>query len=120
MVQLFPTILAHRDWHVTAAFSGVSAVIVRIRTDDGREAAFGDSAMLLKAKLKDIGKIIGLDKGDLVEAEAAGWAEERDYNERDLEILHVALGRLVPPARSMALGEGRRSGTRNENQRGEP
>jgi hypothetical protein len=91
MVQLFPTILAHRDWHVTAAFSGVAAVIVRIRTDDGREAAFGDSAMLLKAKLADIGKIIGLDKGNLIEAENAGWKEVRDYNERDCEILYVGL-----------------------------
>lgn len=91
MVQLFPAILLHTDWQVKAAFSGSSAVVVRIETADGRSATYGDSAMLLKAKLADIGRIIGLVKGDLVEAEAAGWAEVRDYNERDCEILFVAL-----------------------------
>lgn len=91
MVQLFPQILEHRDWSVKAAFSGSSAVVVQIETKDGRRASYGDSAMLLKAKLADIGRIVGLLKGDLQEAENAGWAEVRDYNERDCEILYVAL-----------------------------
>lgn len=94
IVQLFPQILSHRDWQVTAAFSGVAAVIVRIKTKDGREAMFGDSAMLLKTRLAEIGKIVGLAKGDLQEAEEGGWEEVRDYNERDCEILYVALNQF--------------------------
>jgi hypothetical protein len=101
MVQLFPQILTHTDWHVTAAFSGSAAVVVTITTDDGREAKFGDSAMLLKAKLADIGRIVGLAKGDLEEAEGAGWKEVRDYNERDCEILYVALHQFQDRLRAL-------------------
>ena len=101
IVQLFPQILSHRDWQVTAAFSGVAAVIVRIKTKDGREAMFGDSAMLLKARLAEIGKIVGLAKGDLQEAEEGGWEEVRDYNERDCEILYVALNQFQDRLRDL-------------------
>jgi len=94
---------------VNASFSGSSAIIVKISR--GRHTwIFVDSYWLLRDKLSNIGKWVGLDKGGLEEEEGLDdedfdkfkeekrrWFAEvpfdelRDYNERDCIILWRAI-----------------------------
>lgn len=90
-------------YNVQAAFSGSSAIIVTVRKDR-HVWKFVDSYWLLRAPLKDIGKSIGMDKGEGVagwdqftDSERKNWyatapiAELRDYNEQDCRILWHAI-----------------------------
>lgn len=91
IVHVLPHVISERpNARVEAAFSASTAVLVRVE-ENGKTALFADSNMLIKGSVNEIGKIVGLAKGNLQEAERAGWAETRDYNERDCEILWVAL-----------------------------
>jgi len=61
-------------WQIKASFSGSSAIIVHVIK--GKNAwHFCDSYWLLRDKLDNIGKAIGIRKGDSVEAKA--WMSER-------------------------------------------
>jgi hypothetical protein len=65
---------AGRCWKIRASFSGSSAIIVHVAS--GKHAwHFVDSYWLLRDKLANIGKAIGIKKGDSPEARA--WMRER-------------------------------------------
>lgn len=70
---VFEWLLKDKGWKVHASFSGSSAIIVHVAK--GKNAFhFVDSYWLLRDKLKNIGKWIGLEKGE-------PWGEERDEEE---------------------------------------
>lgn len=84
-------LLKRTDVKVNASFSGSSAIIVHVRR--GKNVwHFIDSFWLLKSKLRDIGKWIGISKGNADESEEfyrdATIEELRDYNEIDCVILY--------------------------------
>lgn len=81
------------DWRAEVCYSGSAAVSVTVWRE-GRKYHFGDSFMLLKGKLAKIGEIIGLPKFDMASALAGTRAELERYNERDCEIVWLALHRL--------------------------
>lgn len=81
-------------YKVRASFSGSSAIIVHVTR--GKNAwHFIDSYWLLRAPLRDIGKWIGISKGnadeDIKFYSEASYAELREYNEVDCEILYRAI-----------------------------
>ena len=81
-----------------AAFSGSSAIIVPVRKDK-YVWTFIDSYYLLRGKLSDIGKWTGLEKGEDIELTREWYAtaplsELIPYNERDCEILYVAVNQF--------------------------
>lgn len=84
--------LIRRGATVKAAFSGSSAIIVHVRlgSDDKNTFHFIDSYWLLRDKLANIAKSIGMKKGNVDFAESSA-AELRDYNEQDCVILHNAI-----------------------------
>ena len=66
--------LRTREWKIKASFSGSSAIIVHVI--QGKNAwHFCDSYWLLRDKLANIGKAIGIKKGDSAEAKA--WMSQR-------------------------------------------
>ena len=71
---------AGRCWKIKASFSGSSAIIVTVSS--GKNAwHFCDSYWLLRDKLANIGKAIGIKKGDSPEAKK--WMSERFGREID-------------------------------------
>jgi hypothetical protein len=82
------------ELEVKAAFANSSAIVVKVKASDGREARFGDSAGLLKTSVKRLGELVGLQKGDLWGSKAKSWEAERDYNRDDCEIVWIALHKL--------------------------
>ena len=65
---------AGRSWKIKASFSGSSAIIVHVIS--GKNAwHFCDSYWLLRDKLANIGKAIGIKKGD--DPKALAWMSER-------------------------------------------
>jgi hypothetical protein len=98
-------VLSHTDWAVEAAYSGSSAVALTIHRD-GCEYHFGDSYWLLKAKLDDLGRMMGMVKGNdgntarfvrecmAMGIPGAGWHRLKEYNAHDNEILYCALHEL--------------------------
>jgi hypothetical protein len=67
-------VVGGRCWKIRASFSGSSAIIVHVAS--GKNAwHFVDSYWLLRDKLANIGKAIGLTKGDT--PEAMRWMSER-------------------------------------------
>jgi hypothetical protein len=81
------------DLTVEASFSGSSAVIVRIKRGNN-VWVFADSLWILKASLREIGKLIGLVKGNEEEDMSHYYIplpELIEYNERDCIILYRAL-----------------------------
>lgn len=82
------------DYQITASFSGSSAIIVHVRR--GKNCwHFVDSYWLLRDSLRNIGKNIGIQKGNLEQSEewyaTAPINELRDYNEIDCLILYRAI-----------------------------
>lgn len=86
--------LARKEWQVDAKFSGSSAVIVRVKKD-GFTFTFVDSYWLLKASLREIGKMIGEEKGGdesaMMDTFYAPIEELIPYNEQDCRILWKAI-----------------------------
>lgn len=82
------------EYQIEASFSGSSAIIVHVRR--GKNVwHFIDSYWLLRDSLRNIGKWIGIAKGNVEQSES--WyatvpiAELRDYNEIDCVILYRAI-----------------------------
>jgi DNA polymerase family B len=73
---------------VEMSFSGSSAVIARIRRGS-HSWVFVDSLFTLKTSIKEIGELLGLEKGEV--AWDAPDAELEEYNARDCEILYEGL-----------------------------
>lgn len=92
---VFEEILRRKDpdLSVDVSFSGSSAVIVRIK--QGKNAwTFADSFWILKASLREIGRLIGMDKGGSAESAAMFYApfeDLKEYNALDCRILYRAL-----------------------------
>ncbi len=87
-------ILHQKGYKIEASFSGSSAIIVHIRK--GKNVwHFIDSFWLLKSSLRDIGKWIGIDKGNADGTEDfyrdASFLELMKYNEVDCVILYRAI-----------------------------
>lgn len=84
--------LIRRGAQVKAAFSGSSAIIVHVRIgkDDKNTFHFIDSYWLLRDKLANIAKSIGMKKGDVDFADSS-LEELREYNEQDCVILFNAI-----------------------------
>lgn len=81
-------ILEDDRYSVEASFSGSSAVIVNIKRGN-HTWKFVDSLFTIRAKLADIGELIGMHKG---EADFAGPMDELiEYNEQDCKILWHAI-----------------------------
>lgn len=77
-------------FHVDASFSGSSAIIVHIRR--GKNVwHFIDSYWLLKGKLADIAKIVGMEKGEVDSFDDAPLEKLVPYNELDCVILWKAI-----------------------------
>jgi hypothetical protein len=91
---LLHELLSRKGYKINASFSGSSAIIVHV-TQGKNSWHFIDSFWLLKAKLRDIGKWIGISKGNEDESEEfyrdAPWGLLRDYNEVDCVILYKAI-----------------------------
>lgn len=92
---VFEEILKRRDptLNVDVSFSGSSAVIVRLR--QGKNAwTFADSFWILRASLREIGKLVGMAKGGAEESQSVFYAPLetlREYNALDCRILYRAL-----------------------------
>lgn len=87
-------LLDSNDYQISASFSGSSAIIVHVRR--GKNSwHFVDSYWLLRDSLRNIGKNIGIQKGNLEQSEewyaTASIDELRDYNEIDCLILYRAI-----------------------------
>ena len=76
------------DFHVGAAFSGSSAIIVKVQKGHSKWN-FLDSFWTLQGSLANIGTSMGMEKGDC--AWDAPIAELLDYNEQDCRILYEGL-----------------------------
>jgi hypothetical protein len=88
MQFIFHELVQRDDYEVSAAFSGASAIIVKI--SKGRNKwTFVDSYWTLRASLAKIGKALGMEKGDC--EWDAPIQELTDYNEQDCRILRHAL-----------------------------
>lgn len=92
-------ILAGKGYSISASFSGSSVIIAHVKR--GKNSwHFVDSYWLLKDKLANIGKAIGMEKGEEQDFESmseddkrefytnAPFEELRRYNERDCQILY--------------------------------
>lgn len=87
---LLHNLLHRKGYRIEASFSGSSAIIVHVIY--GKNSwHFVDSYWLLKDKLRNIGKWIGVSKGNTEESEEfyrdASYAVLREYNEVDCYIL---------------------------------
>lgn len=86
-----------KDYKINASFSGSSAIIVHI-TRGKNSWHFVDSFWLLKEKLRNIGKWIGINKGNDDESEEfyrdATLQQLREYNEIDCIILYNAISQF--------------------------
>lgn len=91
------------EYSVKAAFSGSSAIIVNVKR--GKNSwHFVDSYWLLRDKLENIGKWIGIDKGEAEKRQTLEEAKEfyrsaplftlMEYNELDCVILYKAIGEM--------------------------
>jgi hypothetical protein len=94
---LLHDLLHRKGFKITASFSGSSAIIVHVSR--GKNSwHFIDSFWLLKAKLRDIGKWVGISKGNEDESEAfykdAPINILREYNEADCVILYRAISQF--------------------------
>jgi hypothetical protein len=98
--------LKHHGFYVHGSTSGSSAIIVHVSRPTycpkrkkmvaGKDRwHFVDSYWLLRDSLRNIGKWVGIAKGNLDESvewyETAPWYELRDYNEQDCLILYRAI-----------------------------
>jgi len=96
--------LSHLGYYVQGSTSGSSAIIVHITRPvwkngkwvSGKDVwHFVDSYWLLRDSLRNIGKWVGMDKGNADESvewySTVGWYELRDYNEQDCLILYKAI-----------------------------
>lgn len=80
------------EFRVSASFSGSSAIIVRV--SKGKHSwVFCDSLWLLKGSLAEIGKVLGMQKGD-VHFDESSMEELIEYNEQDCRILWEAINRF--------------------------
>lgn len=94
---LLHDLLQRNGYKIEASFSGSSAIIVHVKR--GKNTwHFIDSFWLLKSKLRDIGKWVGIDKGNQDESEEyyrdAPILELREYNEIDCVILYKAISQF--------------------------
>lgn len=84
----------YRDVEVSAAFSGASAIITKIKRGH-KTWTFLDSLWLMRSSLRSIGEAIGIRKGNEDENvefyETATFSQLRDYNEIDCMILYRAI-----------------------------
>lgn len=107
-------LIEHGDgrYEVDAKFSGSSAIIVKVKR--GKNCWwFLDSFWLLRAKLRDLGKMIGLEKGGVDPLSGASEEEIEayyrdtalgeliEYNERDCEILWHAIDEFEERLRAL-------------------
>lgn len=98
----------HPSHQTTARFSGSAAVMVdvarKVQTQGSKQWkkgptwTFVDSFFLLRTRLRNIGKWVGMDKGGEDGSTSifyAPWPELRDYNEKDCTVLHFALQKFA-------------------------
>lgn len=90
-------LLKSSSYRITGSFSGSSAIIVRV-TRGKNSWTFVDSYWLLREKLRNIGKWIGIHKGnedESVEFYSSATIEQlREYNEIDCVILFEAIAQF--------------------------
>lgn len=101
--------LMEHGYYVHGSTSGSSAIIVHVsravwcprrkKMVAGKDRwHFVDSYWLLRDSLRNIGKWLGIAKGNVEESvewyETAPWAELRDYNEQDCRILYGGIRML--------------------------
>jgi len=89
MIFVLEILLKRPDFRVDASFSGSSAIIVRV-TKGKNKWVFVDSYWLLKDKLVNIAKFVGMEKGD-VDFETTNIMELIEYNALDCRILWRAI-----------------------------
>lgn len=86
--------LANTQYKVNASFSQASAIIIHV-TRGKNTWHFIDSFWLMRDSLRNIGKWVGIDKGNVEEDEAfyarVSFEELRDYNAMDCLILWKAI-----------------------------
>jgi hypothetical protein len=91
---LLQRLIARRGYHVEASVSGSSLIIVHVRRGKN-QWHFVDSYWLLRDKLRNIGKWVGLSKGNDDESPEfyrdATQEQLREYNEVDCIILYKAI-----------------------------
>ena len=76
-------------YEIDASFSGSSAIIIKIKRD-GMKWTLVDSYWLLRDKLANIAKFIGMEKGE-IDFETEDMVEMLKYNRLDCVILHKAI-----------------------------
>lgn len=93
MVHILPHLLSDKRFRISGAFSGSSAILVRVeRISDRFTWTFVDSFWTIRTSLRAMGEWLGMPKGSC--AWDAPLAELRTYNEQDCAILHAAMMRV--------------------------
>lgn len=92
MIFVLEILLKNPSYQVDASFSGSSAIIVRIKRGKAKWV-FVDSYWLLRDKLANIAKFVGMEKGE-VDFESETLQSLIDYNELDCKILWHAIDRF--------------------------
>ena len=94
-------------YDVEIAFNGSSAFLVDIYHKrifkKEQKWRFADSVFLFQAKIAEIGKLIGMEKGE-VDFETQNFQELVDYNEQDCRILYEGIKQLDNRLRLMGGG----------------
>lgn len=91
MVFLLKELIRDESVSIKAVYSSSSAIVVTIQKDKLRWT-FVDSFWLLRTKLANIAKFVGMEKGDLGAAlQDRDGPIMREYNERDCVILYKAI-----------------------------
>jgi len=99
MIFVLEELLKNPSYQVDASFSGSSAIIVRVSRGKSKWI-FVDSYWLLKDKLANIAKSVGMQKGE-VDFEASNMAELIEYNDLDCRILWHAIARFETTLRDL-------------------
>lgn len=89
MIFVLEILLKRPEYQVEASFSGSSAIIVRVMRGKNKWV-FVDSYWLLRDRLANIAKFVGMEKGD-VDFQTTNMLELIEYNELDCRILWRAI-----------------------------
>lgn len=89
---LLQRLVERPEYEVSASFSGSSAIIIRI-TRGPMKWVFVDSYWLLRDRLANIAKFVGMEKGE-IDFETDNLADLLEYNRLDCEILWHAVAQF--------------------------
>ncbi len=99
MIFVLEVLLKSEGYQIEASFSGSSAIIVKVSRGKNKWI-FVDSYWLLKDKLANLAKFVGMEKGE-VDFEDSNMAVLIEYNELDCTILWHAISQFEAVLQSL-------------------